>query len=96
MSATARLTPLSHHRTEPRVDAVLLMADSCVLGSASHSHIRCDHWQSEIVLIARGGQLSCRTTGQVVVDGIEGTGLRPLHPKSRIESGELGISFEPL
>lgn len=96
LSATARLTPLSHHRTEPRADAILLMADSCVLGSGSHSHIRCDSWSSEVVLITRGGQLSCRATQPVSVDGIEGAGPRELKINSRIEGDNLGISFEPL
>ena len=31
LSATARLTPLSGHRTEPRADAVLLIAQTTVI-----------------------------------------------------------------
>ncbi len=96
LSATARLTPLSHHRTDPRADAVLLMADSCVLGSGSHSHIRCDTWKSEIVLIARGGELSCRSTSPISVDGVEEAGPRLLRSNSRIEGNNLGISLEQL
>jgi hypothetical protein len=96
LSATARLVPLSHHRTEPRSDAVLLMADSCVLGRGSHSHIRCNSWSSEIVLISRGGELSCRSTSPISVDGVEEAGPRLLRPNSRIEGDNLGISFEPL
>ena len=96
LSATARLTPLSHHRTEPRADAVLLMADSCVLGKAAHCHIRSPHWTSELVLIAREGQLSCRSRDVIAVDGSEATGACQLGPTSRIEADNMGISFEPL
>ena len=58
LSATARLTPLSHHRTEPRADSVLLMADSCVLGPKSHCHIVCRGWASDLILFRQEEQIS--------------------------------------
>ena len=45
LSATARLVLESHHKTQPSADAVLLMADSCVLGPNRHCHVRCRNWQ---------------------------------------------------
>ncbi|MEN6407940.1 MAG: FHA domain-containing protein, partial [Thermoguttaceae bacterium] len=44
LSATARLEFVSPHRTQPSTDAVLWMADSCVLGPKSHSHVVCRRW----------------------------------------------------
>ena len=41
LSATARLSLESHHKTQPTADAVLLMADSCVLGPNRHCHVQC-------------------------------------------------------
>jgi hypothetical protein len=96
LSATARLTPLSHHRTEPRADAVILMADSCVLGPQAHSHIRCREWGTDLVLIARGGELSCRSTAPLTVDGNTAVGCHALKGTSRIEGDKLAMSFEPL
>ena len=37
LSATARLDFVSRHRTQPSADAVLLMADTCVLGPKRHA-----------------------------------------------------------
>src|SRR3989304_428365 len=48
LSATARLDFVSRHRTQPSADAVLLMADSCILGPKQHSHVICRRWQREV------------------------------------------------
>ena len=50
LSLTARLDFLSRHRTQPPADAVLLLADSCVLGPKPHSHIVCRDWTREVIL----------------------------------------------
>jgi hypothetical protein len=50
LSATARLEFLSRHRTHPSTDAVLLMADACVLGPKPHSHVLCRDWPQEVVI----------------------------------------------
>ena len=39
LSITARLDFLSRHRTQPPADAVLLLADACVLGPKPNSHV---------------------------------------------------------
>ena len=54
LSATARLDFESHHKTQPSADAVLLMADSCVLGPNRHCHVRCRDWQHDVVLYRHG------------------------------------------
>ncbi|MEO0532005.1 MAG: FHA domain-containing protein [Planctomycetota bacterium] len=69
LSASALLTILSGHRTIPAADAVLLMAESCVLGPKSHSHIRCPQWTNEAILFRGAGGLLCRTEGDLLVDG---------------------------
>ena len=60
LSATARLTLESHHKTQPSADAVLLMADSCVLGPNRHCHVRCRNWQRDVVVYRQNDQLFCR------------------------------------
>jgi hypothetical protein len=44
LSLSARLDFLSRHRTHPAADAVLLLADSCVMGPKPHSHVVCRDW----------------------------------------------------
>ncbi len=60
LSATARLDFLSRHRTQPSSDAVLLMAEACVLGPRPTSHVVCRDWPCEVVLYRHEGELFCR------------------------------------
>ena len=41
LSASARLEMVSRHRTQPHVDGILLMAESCVLGPKWQNHVVC-------------------------------------------------------
>ena len=68
--AQPRFSPLeSHHKTEPAVDAIVLMSESCILGPKSQSHICCRNWDDDFVLFRRGDDLQFRTSASVEVDG---------------------------
>ncbi len=96
LSATALLIPESHHRIEPAVDAIVLMADNCILGPRDHAHIRCRHWPDDLVLVGRGKQLKAHTQMSLEVDG------RPYDPQAdlvgigRLENDSIGLSIEEL
>jgi len=96
LSATARLEPASRHRTQPSTNAVLLMAEACILGSATTSHVVTPAWTNEVVLFRRANELACRTSAKVAIDGspISG-GRRTLSPRSRVEGEEFAFSLEP-
>jgi hypothetical protein len=94
LSATARLVMLSGHRTEPRADTVLLMADSCLLGPKSHSHIACRRWVGDVMLFRLNGRLHCRSTMAMNVDGVAADGPMVLESGARIEGEEFAISLE--
>ena len=68
-SATARLNLVSHHITQPRVDGVLLMADSCVLGPTPQSHVACRHWHHDLVLFCQTDGFYCLPTADVSLAG---------------------------
>lgn len=51
LSATARLDLLSVGRFQPRVDAVLLLADTCLIGAAAGCHIACPQWNHQLTLV---------------------------------------------
>lgn len=70
LSATARLDFESHHRTQPSADAILLMADSCVLGPRRHSHVVCRNWPDELILYRHDDDLYCRANGVLHIDGV--------------------------
>jgi hypothetical protein len=96
LSATAVLTVESHHKTEPAVDAVVLMSDSCILGPQRHSHISCRDWTEELVLFRRGAGLAFRTAAAVEVDGQPAEPNAVLPGNCRLESENFAISFEDL
>lgn len=71
LSGTAVLEFASNHKTQPAADAVLLMAESCVLGPSARDHVVCRQWPQDVVLYQQNGQLACRTKGQFAIDGNE-------------------------
>lgn len=94
LSASALLTVVSGHRTIPTADAVLLMAESCVLGPKSHSHIRCPGWTEEAILFRGGDGLLCRSSGKVRVDGTPLTGPAKIGAGQRIEGQDFAFAIE--
>ncbi len=97
LSATARLLLTSPHRTEPRADAVLLMADSCVLGPKSHCHIECRGWGGDVVLFRKGEGLAVRASEPISIDGVEVVevaGPADLPLGSRLEGESFALSLE--
>lgn len=96
LSATARLDFLSRHRTQPSSDAILLMAESCVLGPRSSCHVVCRHWTENVILHRQGSALFCRTSGPVEIDGKQYKGQGPISRNSRIEGARFSLSLEPL
>jgi hypothetical protein len=96
LSNTAVLEILSHHKTEPAVDGIILMSESCILGPQSHSHVRCPDWTSDLVLFRRGQDLMCRTQAPLEINGQTCVGQAAVGPDCRIESEEFALSLEEI
>ena len=94
LSATARLEIESGQRTTPSADAVLLMAESCVLGPSSHSHVCCRKWKDDVILFRKGDQLHCRSAKPLEIDGESITGPALISPGSRVEGEDFALSVE--
>jgi len=94
LSATAVLTVESGHRTAPAADAVLLMAESCVVGPRPHSHVRCAGATDEVILFRGAGGLRCRASGPLVVDGVAHTGTVAVEPGLRMEGQDFALCVE--
>jgi len=94
LSRTARLDFVSRHRTQPRTDGVLLMAESCILGPGSGAHIVCRDWPQEVVLFSQGGNLHCRAAGHFQVDGVDVEGRSPIARSSQIVGESFSLSLE--
>ncbi len=96
LSLTARLDFLSRHRTQPAADAVLLLADCCVLGPKPHSHIVCRNWTREIILCRQEEKLICHVAGRFEIDGVACKNRGQLRANSRVSGEGFSFSLEPV
>jgi hypothetical protein len=96
LSATAKLTLESHHKTQPSADAILLMADSCVLGPNRHCHVRCRNWQRDVVVYRQNDKLFCRADEPLSVDGVQATGRSEIQSGARVEGEDFSFAWESL
>jgi hypothetical protein len=96
VSETARLVLVSRHRLHLSLAGILLMADTCVLGQSSQTHVQVAGASGQAVLYRQGDTLWCRGDGEILVDGQACQGRGPLRLPSRAVIGELSFSLEPL
>lgn len=96
LSATARLVIESHHKTQPSADAILLMADSCVLGPSKHCHVRCRDWQHDVVVYRQDDQVLCRANESLEVNGVLAQGATEIKSGARIEGQEFAFTWETI
>jgi hypothetical protein len=94
LSTTARLVMESHHKTQPSADAVLLMADSVVLGPNRHCHVQCREWEQDVVIYRQSDRLFCRADRPLVLDGVACDGANELRPGARVEGEAFAFTWE--
>ncbi len=94
LSATARVELAGSHRTRPSCDAVLLLAESCVLGPRPNSHIVCRDWPQDVVLFRQGAELVCLAPGSFEIDGRRCHDRGALVPGSRVAGHGFSFSLE--
>jgi hypothetical protein len=96
LSGSARLEFISRHRTQPYADAVLLMAESCVLGPKWQNHVVCRDWSSDVVLYRQDEDLFCRAKEAIEIDGQLCDGRGRLDGNSHVVGGDFSLSLEEL
>jgi hypothetical protein len=96
LSGTARLDFLSRHRTQPSADAVLLMADTCILGPKRHCHVVCPQWTRELILYRHEGELYCRTPGPFEIDGVACADRARITRNCRIQGEGFSLNLEAI
>jgi FHA domain-containing protein len=96
LSATARLSLESHHKTQPTADAVLLMADSCVLGPNRHCHVQCRSWTRDVIVYRQNNQVFCRADEPLSIDGVLSSGKSELQSGARVEGDDFSFAWEGL
>ncbi len=94
ISASARLDLASGHRLALAVDAVLLMADTLVLGAGSQVHISLPDLPKPAVLFRNKSGIGLKYQGSFVVDGQKCQDRATLGNNSRVVLDEYSFAVE--
>ncbi|MAX35728.1 MAG: hypothetical protein CME33_04065 [Gimesia sp.] len=94
LSASACLEFTSHHQPQQRLDGVVLMAETCLLGASSENHIVCPHWPGTVILYRQGNQVLCRSRLNIDVNQVAVSEGAVLTPGSLVTGPELRFRWE--
>jgi len=97
ISTTARLDLVSGHRLPLSVDAILLMADTLVLGDGPQVHISVPDLKQPLVLFRQKDTLGIRHSGKLSINGHE-SGERLLlgDPHATVSGENISFAIEPV
>jgi len=94
LSSSARLEITSGHRMQPHTDAVILMAESCVLGPKWQNHVVCRDWSGDVVLFRSDGQIACRASETFEMDGTRQSRSTAIRAGSHVVGRDFSFSIE--
>jgi hypothetical protein len=94
LSSSARLEITSGHRSLPHADAIILMAESCVLGPKWQNHVVCKDWTDDVVLYRSDDKIMCRAKESIEIDGTLHDGRGSVRPGSHVVGTEFSLSLE--
>ncbi len=94
LSATARLEPVSHHRTHPHTDGIILMADTCILSADPSSHVQIPDLDGQVILFRQGDALACSAPGYLEINGQRHSRRGPVNLGSRVEGDNFSFTLE--
>lgn len=96
VSGTARLELLSRHRLPLSIDGVLLMADACLMGDNTGTHVTVPGLTRPLALVRQGDGLAVQCAGPFEIDGQAFKGRAPLTIKSTVVADEMRLKLEPV
>jgi len=94
VSMSARLDLVSGHRLPLAVDAVLLMADTLVLGSGPQAHVTIPDLKQPLVLFRNKDQLGIRSSSPLTINNEKSTGRCLLEPNAHVITEDLAFTLE--
>lgn len=96
VSGTARLELISRHRLPLSIDGVLLMADACLMGDNTGTHVMVHGLTRPLALVKAGEGLAVQCAGPFEIDGQPCKGRAPLTVKSTVTADEVRLKLEPV
>jgi hypothetical protein len=95
ISTTARLDLVSGHRLPLALDAVILMADTLLLGAGPHNHVALAGIEQPVVLYRHREGLAVRYTGSLVVNDKPVKDRAVLGNSASVKGDDFAFSLEP-
>jgi len=96
VSGTARLDLVSRHRLPLSLDGVLLMADACLLGDSTGTHVTVPGLHRPLALVRFKENLAAQCAGRFQVDGKDCKGRARLRSKSTVAAEDFRLKLEPV
>ncbi len=96
VSGTAKLELLSRHRLPLSIDGVILMADACLMGDNSSTHVMVPGLARPLALVRQGEGLAVQCAGPFEVDGKQCKGRAPITQKSIVSADDVRLKLEPV
>lgn len=96
LSTTARLDLVSGHRLPVAVSAVVLMADTLLLGEGPQAHVPVPGLKEPVVLFRHRDGLGVRHPGGLVVNGERCQGRSLLAPATTVAGEDFSFALEPV
>ncbi len=96
LSDSARIDLLSHHRTHPSTDGVLLFGQTCLLGPSVQNHVFCPGWAGQIVLARdqKSGFFRFRAKQRVEIDGKPSGDTGSITWNTNLSGDDFALRFE--
>jgi hypothetical protein len=94
-NSTARLDLVSGHRLPTAVDAVLLMAETLVLGPGPQAHVVAPDLRRPMILFRHRNGLGLRHETELRVNGQKSSGRTILGPRATVSAEDVTFAVEP-
>lgn len=94
VSTSARLDMVSGHRFAEPVDAVILMADTLVIGPETQSHVQVPDMTQPLILFRNKNGLAARWSGNMLIGGKTYQERGPLEPGATLTTEQVSLTLE--
>jgi hypothetical protein len=94
VSTSARLDMVSGHRFAEPVQAVLLMADTLVIGPTTQAHIQVPEMTQPLILYRNKHGLAARWSGNLQINGATHRERGPLEPGSTLSTEQITLALD--
>lgn len=94
VSTSARLDMVSGHRFAEPVNAVILMADTLVIGPETQSHVQVADMTQPLILFRNKNGLAARWSGNLLIGGKTYQERGPLEPGTTLATEQISLALE--